>query len=130
MTFSGLGLSNLTPRKMSGRAIRIGRHKLVFSPGLPRNGSAERVALGNITGLDATFEPFNPLCGRTMGKAFGHNITLTSLLQAVITDGRCSIDAFFDIALLQNALVVACPHSRQTVCLQFHANRQAVGIGF
>src|SRR5690606_4882558 len=83
--------------------------------------SREGVARVDVAGLVADLEPANALRGRTVCKRFRHDVAARTLLQAVVADLARGVQAFFDVAGLQQLplpIRVVRPDARETVGLQ------------
>ena len=95
--------------------------------------STECVAVTKVVGLQTFGEPTYPLCGTAMRERIRHHIALATLLKPVIADGRSCVQALFNVALFKNVcgcMRFLCPDSCKAVSLQFHSNRQKIGIRF
>ncbi|MNT83910.1 hypothetical protein D3C72_2238500 [compost metagenome] len=67
-----------------------------------------------------------------MVEAFRYNITLTSLLQRIVTNLVGSINRFFEVTRFQNALLirVVAPYTCKAVCLQLNTHRHLISLCF
>lgn len=89
---------------------------------LEHNSPAKCIALAQVAGGYAFAKPFDPLLGAAVGKAFGHDITLSTFLNLVIADLCGRIQAFLNIPFFKNFPFRICrvgPHAGETISLQF-----------
>src|SRR6188508_2180300 len=90
-------------------------------------GNAERVALAQVSGLEASAEPAGALRGSAVGEGFGHDLTPALLLQAVVADRPGGPHGLLDVAFLEDVfhlVRVVRPDAREEVGLQLEAHRR------
>src|SRR5215475_5345917 len=92
----------------------------------------ERVALAGIARIDPALEPAHALGGAAVRERLRYDTAHRLALQAIVADRGGSVQAFLDVAGLQDlarALGVAGPHARQAIGLQLHAHLERVALG-
>ena len=90
----------------------------------------QRIAIAELAGIEALLEPLHALGRSAVVKAVGNDIALRALLQRVVADLLGSIQRFFKIAGLQDALLLRelAPDAGKAIGLQLDAHRHLVCI--
>src|SRR3989304_8284315 len=93
---------------------------------------AEGIAGCGITGIEPDAEPLLALLGRTWGPGFGVPLPLGSLLNPIVSHGRCGVECLADL-VLSDGLEEAGPHgvvgpnAGVTIGLELGAHRGTLG---
>jgi hypothetical protein len=91
----------------------------------------KRIAIRDLSGFQAGHKPASPLCRSTVGECVGHNVTLSSPLQSIVSDGRGCLQGSFYITGLDElplCLGAVCPDTGKTIGLQFHSDLQRIRL--